>query len=228
MPEDPPETPNYGFPIMSEADDDYVDIWQLILEDGGPTDNDGLIEPLDAILDDIQSDVDGNASDISSNETDISTNADDISTNSTAISSLEDDVDDHETRISDLEEDDGGVDSGIITMWSGGISDIPSGWVLCDGNNGTPDLTDRFVVGAGSNYNVGDTGGSETVQLSRSEMPSHSHEYNHPASTGADYSDFEDGDSSQRLQQKDTSTEGGDGSHENRPPYYSLAYIMAT
>lgn len=38
--------------------------------------------------------------------------------------------------------------TGCILMWSGAIADIPSGWVLCDGNNGTPDLRDRFIVGA--------------------------------------------------------------------------------
>lgn len=40
------------------------------------------------------------------------------------------------------------IPAGCILMWSGAIADIPAGWVLCDGNNGTPDLRDRFVVGA--------------------------------------------------------------------------------
>lgn len=69
MAEDPPETPNYGFPLMSGATDDYVDLWHLILEDGSEeTNNDGLIEPLDAILDGIETDVDSNASNLSSHE----------------------------------------------------------------------------------------------------------------------------------------------------------------
>lgn len=38
--------------------------------------------------------------------------------------------------------------SGMIIMWSGSISTIPDGWFLCDGSNGTPDLRDKFVVGA--------------------------------------------------------------------------------
>jgi len=51
------------------------------------------------------------------------------------------------------------VPSGTIAMWSGAIDDIPSGWALCDGNNGTPDLTDKFIVGAGNTYALGDDGG---------------------------------------------------------------------
>jgi hypothetical protein len=45
-------------------------------------------------------------------------------------------------------------------MWSGSIASIPSGWYLCNGSNGTPDLRNRFIVGAGSTYSVADTGGS--------------------------------------------------------------------
>lgn len=68
-----------------------------------------------------------------------------------------------------------GVPSGIIAMWSGSTLSIPSGWVLCDGLNSTPDLRDRFIVGAGSTYAVGDTGGANTVALAAGEMPSHTH-----------------------------------------------------
>lgn len=50
--------------------------------------------------------------------------------------------------------------AGVIVMWSGSIGSIPSGWVLCNGSNGTPDLRNRFVVGAGSTYSVDATGGS--------------------------------------------------------------------
>lgn len=67
------------------------------------------------------------------------------------------------------------VFKGIIVMWSGSQSNIPSGWVLCDGNNGTPDLRNRFIVGAGSTYGVNSTGGEATHTLSVAEMPSHGH-----------------------------------------------------
>lgn len=65
--------------------------------------------------------------------------------------------------------------TGIIVLWSGASNAIPNGWALCNGSNGTPDLRNRFVVGAGSNYNVGATGGQDSVALSVSQMPSHNH-----------------------------------------------------
>jgi microcystin-dependent protein len=64
---------------------------------------------------------------------------------------------------------------GGIIMWSGAVSSIPSGWALCNGANGTPNLRNRFIVGAGGNYNPGDTGGSDSVTLNVSQLPAHSH-----------------------------------------------------
>jgi hypothetical protein len=55
--------------------------------------------------------------------------------------------------------------TGGIVMWSGSIASIPSGWALCDGLNGTPDLRDRFVVGAGQTYTPGNTGGSANSDI---------------------------------------------------------------
>lgn len=82
-----------------------------------------------------------------------------------------------------------GVPSGIIAMWSGAVSAIPSGWVICDGTNSTPDLTDRFVVHAdadtGGTRNVGDTGGANTVTLATGNLPSHTHSFSANATTGA-------------------------------------------
>jgi len=69
------------------------------------------------------------------------------------------------------------IPSGGIIMWSGAISAIPTGWVLCDGSSGTPDLTDRFVIHAdadsGGTNDVGDTGGSNTI--AEAQLPSHTH-----------------------------------------------------
>ena len=67
------------------------------------------------------------------------------------------------------------IPAGVIVMWSGASNAVPSGWVLCDGNNNTPNLVDRFIVGAGSTYAVGATGGSNTVTLTTAQMPSHTH-----------------------------------------------------
>lgn len=73
---------------------------------------------------------------------------------------------------------------GIISLWSGAIAAIPSGWALCNGANGTPDLRDCFIVGAGSDFAVGDTGGSDTHghggsvsdhTLTVDEIPPHRH-----------------------------------------------------
>ena len=65
--------------------------------------------------------------------------------------------------------------TGMIILWYGDTSNIPGGWVLCNGQNGTPDLRDRFVIGAGNNFNPGDTGGSNSVTLSEANLPSHRH-----------------------------------------------------
>jgi microcystin-dependent protein len=65
--------------------------------------------------------------------------------------------------------------TGGIILWSGSIASIPSGWALCNGSSGTPDLRDRFVVGAGTTYAVGATGGVNTVTLDTTQIPSHTH-----------------------------------------------------
>lgn len=68
-----------------------------------------------------------------------------------------------------------GVPLGGIIMWSGASNAIPTGWALCDGKNGTPDLRDKFIVGAGNAYRPGDAGGEVTVRLTTNELPAHTH-----------------------------------------------------
>jgi len=65
--------------------------------------------------------------------------------------------------------------SGVITMWSGSIVSIPTGWLLCNGSSGTPDLRDRFIVGAGSTYAPAATGGSANAVV-----VSHTHTESNP------------------------------------------------
>jgi microcystin-dependent protein len=60
-------------------------------------------------------------------------------------------------------------------MWSGSTASVPSGWALCDGTNGTPDLRDRFIVGAGNSYAPGAVGGANSVTLTQAQMPVHQH-----------------------------------------------------
>ena len=69
----------------------------------------------------------------------------------------------------------GAIPTGCIILWSGAQNAIPSGWTLCNGSNSTPDLRDRFVVGAGSNYSVNDTGGNQNITLATGNLPSHTH-----------------------------------------------------
>jgi len=87
--------------------------------------------------------------------------------------------------------------TGGIIMWSGSVISIPSGWYLCDGNNGTPDLRNRFVVGAGSTYTPAATGGSaDAITVSHSHSlsavstgaaGSHNHRGGHPNDGGGSY-----------------------------------------
>ena len=86
------------------------------------------------------------------------------------------------------------VPSGIIAKWSGSVASIPSGWVLCNGSNGAPDLRGRFIIGAGGTYGPGNTGGAESVTLTTGQIPAHNHSastggagsHNHGGSTGND------------------------------------------
>jgi len=132
------------------------------------------------------------------------------------------------------------VPKGAIIMWSGSLVSIPPGWALCDGSNGTPDLRDRFIVGAGSSYSVGSTGGEATHILTIAEMPSHSHTIFDPGhrheigdgnSGGTFWKAVFDSSGSSYLSGIamtgiTINSTGGNAAHENRPPYYALAYIM--
>ena len=125
--------------------------------------------------------------------------------------------------------------TGMIILWSGAADAIPSGFVLCNGSNGTPDLRGRFVVGyhdGNSDYDVNDTGGSESVTLTVNQIPAHTHTHTkatHPAGSGPEQN--QSGGPEDRTNFGDTGTTsstGGGQSHENRPPYYALCYIMKT
>jgi len=67
------------------------------------------------------------------------------------------------------------IPRGIIVMWSGSVSSIPQGWLLCDGSNGTPDLRERFVLGASTDAGIGNTGGNTSIALTVPQLPAHSH-----------------------------------------------------
>lgn len=121
-------------------------------------------------------------------------------------------------------EDASSIPSGIITMWSGASDAIPTGWLLCNGENGTPDLRDRFVLGAGGTYEVGAIGGEKEHTLTIDEMPSHNHSYpQYTANVGGGVSGNQAIYSSNTVY---TSNTGGDQPHNNMPPYYALCFIM--
>lgn len=120
------------------------------------------------------------------------------------------------------------VPSGSIIPWYGNLANIPDGFALCDGKNGTPDLRDRFLVGAGNSYKLGNTGGVNMVTLTIAQMPSHEH-YVYSGRYGSNiYSISCDGSSYGGIldHKHKTKSAGGNQPHENRPPYYALYYIM--
>lgn len=159
------------------------------------------------------------------------------------------------------------VPPGLIAMWSGSIASIPAGWYLCNGANNTPDLRDRFIVGAGTTYAVGATGGANTVTLTEAQIPAHTHtitattdsqgahthtvsdpghthSYVSPGGTGTIAGGFgisaigattgsavtgisiNSAGAHTHTISATAATTGGGTAHENRPPYYALAYIM--
>jgi len=127
---------------------------------------------------------------------------------------------------------------GGIIMWSGAANQIPDGWALCNGSNGTPDLRNRFIVGAGGEYSVGGTGGEKSVTLTAAQMPSHTHEvYGRSSGYTARHNDdaevitykdqnWGDGQVANFKKINDTKSAGSGQAHENRPPYYALCFIM--
>ena len=145
---------------------------------------------------------------------------------------------------------------GMIMLWSGAANAIPTGWTLCNGSNSTPDLRNRFVIGAGDSYNVNATGGNESITFSTSQLPSHTHDqgtlgtseegnhnhsYTYPSGTSTfdndeDYSAYtgtasgttgDNGDHTHSISGNTGST-GSASSIDIRPKYYALCYIMKT
>lgn len=139
-----------------------------------------------------------------------------------------------------------GIPSGGIIIWSGASNAIPSGWYLCNGANNTPDLRNRFIVGAGSTYAVGATGGSaDAIVVSHNHSasssvsdPGHNHQVRENTFLANSGSGFATGTQQQNrfvTSESNTtgisvsttiSSTGSSGTNANLPPYYALAYIM--
>lgn len=106
---------------------------------------------------------------------------------------------------------------GMIVAWSGAIVDIPDGWALCDGNNGTPDLTDKFIMGAGDTYNPGVAGG----------QVNHTHDF---TGDGHDHlipsgKNIVIGTGYNQRTESDPAV-GTTDQASGLPPYWALAFIM--
>lgn len=109
-----------------------------------------------------------------------------------------------DTRVTNIEVSLGtslGIPRGVITMWSGLVTNVPAGWVLCDGTNETPDLRDKFIVGAGNSYNTQTEGGSTTKTIGINNMPNHNHGGGGSGDTGAGNAQIQDGGHSHTFYQ---------------------------
>lgn len=131
----------------------------------------------------------------------------------------------------------GSIPIGGIIMWSGTQSEIPTGWALCDGGTyygrTTPNLTNRFIVGAGDQYNPGAMGGAKEVTLTEGQMPKHSHTISmrvtgYSGSRSSLWEVLGDWNNGVVAGWHDytTNEKGSSEAHENRPPYYALCFIM--
>lgn len=131
---------------------------------------------------------------------------------------------------------DGIAPVGSIVMWNRPESEIPAGWVVCNGQTvdgvRTPDLRSRFLVGVGNGYALGQTGGAESVALTTDQIPAHTHTYttasdrtfNYAAAWGK--SDWWQNSTHGDHQNGTTDKTGNGQAHENRPPYYAMYFIM--
>lgn len=118
------------------------------------------------------------------------------------------------------------IPSGGIIMWSGSVANVPQGWKLCDGTNGTPDLSGKFIIGSktdsGGTYDVGDTGGAAT-----DTVPAHDHGgwtggVDHGAYGGDTTAGFLDTYHAHPISSQAAVTV------DTIPPYYAMAFIMKT
>ena len=186
-----------------------------------------------------------NTTNIATNKTNISTNATNIAANTAEITKLKSRVTVNETNITantaeikNINEKITNIKTNItalqdampvgsIIMYNGKAEEIPSGWAICDGTNGTPNLLDRFILA--STY-CGGTGGNSQITLSVSQLPPHRHRLKkcwYGKSDNADDRQVVRWDDSVSTNDQILTEETGFGLPINiMPPYYRLIYIM--
>ena len=129
--------------------------------------------------------------------------------------------------------------AGMIILWSGSSGSIPTGWLLCDGTLSTPNLQDRFVVGAGSTYAVNATGGTaDAVVVTHTHVATDAGHTHTTTAFGAAGTALSGGAGSNTASGALTSSTGFasvtnavpagsvSGTNQNLPPYWALCYIM--
>jgi len=118
-----------------------------------------------------------------------------------------------------------GVQSGTIRIFHGLIANIPTGYVLCDGTNSTPDMRSKFLRGAPAATEAGATGGADTHVLDVTQIPSHTHT-TYAYDTGSTNASHTGGLAG--GQGRASAATGGGLAHNNMPAYYEVLYIMKT
>ena len=168
--------------------------------------------------------IKANETNIKTNTTNIATNTTNIAANTTEIKNINEKITNIKTNITALQD---AMPVGSIIMFNGKAEDIPSGWAICDGTNGTPNLIDRFVLG--STY-AGGTGGKSQVTLTVSQLPPHKHRLKkcwYGKSDNADDRQVVRWDGSVSTNDQLLTEETGLGLPiDIMPPYYRLIYIM--
>lgn len=158
------------------------------------------------------------------NETNITNNTTNIAANTEEIKNINEKITNIKTNITALQD---AMPVGSIIMFNGKAEDIPSGWAICDGTNGTPNLIDRFILA--STY-AGGTGGNSQITLSVSQLPPHRHRLKkcwYGKSDNADDRQVVRWDGSVSTNDQILTEETGSGLPINiMPPYYRLIYIM--
>ena len=165
-----------------------------------------------------------NATNIATNKTNITNNTTNIAANTAEIKNINEKITNIKANITALQD---AMPVGSIIMFNGKAEDIPSGWAICDGTNGTPNLIDRFILA--STY-CGGTGGNSQITLSVSQLPPHRHRLKkcwYGKSDNADDRQVVRWDGSVSTNDQILTEETGFGLPINiMPPYYRLIYIM--